>query len=73
MFKPTYEMSAQAWSSTPEVLLRDASARGYFLSPVGCRGGSRHPDGFMVLWFGVSWFYSFMGLWFYGFIVLWLY
>ena len=50
-------------------------------NPIGCRGGNRYVDGFMVLWFyGVCflWFYIFMVLWlyvlwFYSFVVLWCY
>ena len=35
--------------------------------PVGCRGGSRYVDGFMVLSFL---FFGVMVVWFYGFLVV---
>ena len=52
---------------------------GYGTHQVGCRGGSRYVDGFMVLWlygFVVLWFHVFMVLGshdfaIYGFMVSW--
>ena len=44
---------------------------GHGTTPVGCKGGSRYVDGFMVLLFLVLWFQDVMFLWFEGFMVFW--
>ena len=45
----------------PDLQIYQATSENLNTTPVGCKGGSRYVDGFMVLWF-----YGFMVLWFYG-------
>ena len=42
----------------------EQESTGYGTTPVGCRGGSRYVDCFMVLWL-----YGFLVFWCYGFLV----